>query len=185
MSGCGRAIISKRRCLPRTRRTWPGNLPTQGRKHLHIVDLEGAREGLPVNLPSVQEILAAVDIECELGGGIRDEQSVQEIFDFGLSRLVIGTSALTDPDWFRAACGKYPGRMVLGNRCPRWPGGHRWLAQHQQCDGDRFGPAIRKRTTGRHYLHRHRYGWHDARAQLRRWPRCKRPWMFQLSPRAE
>ncbi len=85
-----------------------------GAKHLHIVDLEGAREGLPVNLPSVQEILDAVDIECELGGGIRDEQSVREILGFGLSRLVIGTSALTDPEWFRAACRKYPRRLVLG-----------------------------------------------------------------------
>ena len=86
----------------------------QGATHLHIVDLEGAREGLPVNLPSVQEILEAVKIECELGGGIRDEQSVQELLDFGLSRLVIGTSALTDPEWFRDACRKYPRKMVLG-----------------------------------------------------------------------
>lgn len=86
----------------------------QGAKHLHIVDLEGAREGLPVNLPAVQEILAAVDIECELGGGIRDEQSVQELFAFGITRLVIGTSALKDPEWFRAACRQYPGQLVLG-----------------------------------------------------------------------
>jgi phosphoribosylformimino-5-aminoimidazole carboxamide ribotide isomerase len=85
-----------------------------GARHLHIVDLEGAREGLPVNLPAVQEILAAIDIESELGGGIRDEQSVQELFEFGLTRLVIGTSALTDPEWFRAACRKYPGKVVLG-----------------------------------------------------------------------
>jgi phosphoribosylformimino-5-aminoimidazole carboxamide ribotide isomerase len=88
----------------------------RGARHLHIVDLEGAREGLPVNLPSVQEILAAVgdEMECELGGGIRDEQSVEEIFDFGLKRLVIGTSALTDPEWFRTACRKYPKKLVLG-----------------------------------------------------------------------
>jgi phosphoribosylformimino-5-aminoimidazole carboxamide ribotide isomerase len=86
----------------------------QGAQHLHIVDLEGAREGLPINLPSVQEILAAVEIECELGGGIRDEQSVRELLDFGLSRLVIGTSALTDPEWFRQICRQYPYRLVLG-----------------------------------------------------------------------
>jgi phosphoribosylformimino-5-aminoimidazole carboxamide ribotide isomerase len=85
-----------------------------GAKHLHIVDLEGAREGLPVNLPSVQNILAHVDIECELGGGIRDEQSISEILNFGLSRLVIGTSALTDPEWFRSACRQFPGKLVLG-----------------------------------------------------------------------
>lgn len=85
-----------------------------GARHLHIVDLEGAREGLPVNLPSVQAILAEVDIECELGGGIRDEQSICELLEFGLSRLVIGTSALVDPDWFRETCRKYPGQLVLG-----------------------------------------------------------------------
>jgi phosphoribosylformimino-5-aminoimidazole carboxamide ribotide isomerase len=86
----------------------------QGAQHLHIVDLEGAREGLPVNLPSVQDILEAVDIECELGGGIRDEQSIFELLDFGLNRLVIGTSALTDPEWFRKACREFPGKLVLG-----------------------------------------------------------------------
>lgn len=86
----------------------------EGALYLHIVDLEGAREGLPVNLPAVQNILEAVDIECELGGGIRDEQSVCELLDFGLNRLVIGTSALTDPEWFRNACRQYPGKLVLG-----------------------------------------------------------------------
>jgi phosphoribosylformimino-5-aminoimidazole carboxamide ribotide isomerase len=85
-----------------------------GAHHLHIVDLEGAREGLPVNLPSVQNILAAIDIECELGGGIRDEQSVEELLGFGLTRLVIGTSAIVDPDWFRTACQRFPGQLVLG-----------------------------------------------------------------------
>jgi phosphoribosylformimino-5-aminoimidazole carboxamide ribotide isomerase len=85
-----------------------------GAQHLHIVDLEGAREGLPVNLPSVQEILAEIDIECELGGGIRDEQSIRELLEFGLSRLVIGTSALVEPDWFQETCRKYPGKLVLG-----------------------------------------------------------------------
>jgi phosphoribosylformimino-5-aminoimidazole carboxamide ribotide isomerase len=86
----------------------------QGAKFLHIVDLEGAREGLPVNLPSVQNILDAVDMECELGGGIRDEQSVIELLEFGLSRLVIGTSAIADPDWFRNMCRQFPGKLVLG-----------------------------------------------------------------------
>jgi phosphoribosylformimino-5-aminoimidazole carboxamide ribotide isomerase len=87
-----------------------------GAQHLHVVDLEGAREGLPVNLPSVQDILAAVgqEVECELGGGIRDEQSVRELLDFGLARLVVGTSALTDPAWFRGMCRQYPSRLVLG-----------------------------------------------------------------------
>jgi phosphoribosylformimino-5-aminoimidazole carboxamide ribotide isomerase len=87
---------------------------SHGAKHLHIVDLEGAREGLPVNLPAVQNILESVDIECELGGGIRDEQSISELLDFGLNRLVIGTSAITDPEWFRQMCRQFPGKLVLG-----------------------------------------------------------------------
>jgi phosphoribosylformimino-5-aminoimidazole carboxamide ribotide isomerase len=86
----------------------------EGAKYLHIVDLEGAREGLPVNLPSVQDILASIDIECELGGGIRDEQSIEELLGFGLRRLVIGTSALAEPEWFRETCRKFPGKLVLG-----------------------------------------------------------------------
>jgi phosphoribosylformimino-5-aminoimidazole carboxamide ribotide isomerase len=86
----------------------------RGAEHLHIVDLEGAREGLPVNLPSVQEILDAVQIECELGGGIRDEQSVIELLEFGIARLVIGTSAIAEPDWFREICRRFPERLVLG-----------------------------------------------------------------------
>jgi phosphoribosylformimino-5-aminoimidazole carboxamide ribotide isomerase len=62
----------------------------------------------------VQEILAAVDMECELGGGVRDEQSIKELLGFGLSRLVLGTSALRNPEWFRATCRSYPGKLVLG-----------------------------------------------------------------------
>ena len=139
----------------------------QGAQHLHIVDLEGAREGLPVNLPGVQEILAAVDIECELGGGIRDEQSVHELFEFGLSRLVIGTSALTDPEWFRAACRQYPGQAGVGHRRPRRPRRHRRLAQHQRRDGDRPGPAVRQRAAGGDYLHRHRDRRNDERPERR------------------
>ena len=85
-----------------------------GAKHLHLVDLDGAREGLPVNLPAVQDIAAEVGIEIELGGGVRDEQSISELLNFGLSRLVVGTSAIKDPEWFRETCRKFPGQLVLG-----------------------------------------------------------------------
>lgn len=85
-----------------------------GARHLHLVDLDGAREGSPVNLPVVQEIVAAVDMECELGGGVRDEQSIKELLGFGIGRLVLGTSALRNPEWFRETCRAYPGKLVLG-----------------------------------------------------------------------
>ncbi len=85
-----------------------------GAKYLHLVDLDGAREGSPVNLPVVQDIVEAVNMQCELGGGIRDEQSIEELLEFGLTRLVIGTSAIKHTDWFRNVCRQFPGRLVLG-----------------------------------------------------------------------
>jgi phosphoribosylformimino-5-aminoimidazole carboxamide ribotide isomerase len=85
-----------------------------GAKCLHLVDLDGAREGRPVNLASVRSIVEAVDVPCELGGGIRNEESIHRLLDAGLRRLVIGTLALREPDWFREMCRKYPERLVLG-----------------------------------------------------------------------
>jgi phosphoribosylformimino-5-aminoimidazole carboxamide ribotide isomerase len=81
-----------------------------GAECLHLVDLDGAR----VNLPAVRSILAVVDVRCELGGGIRDEQTIGTLLEAGLERLVIGTLALKQPAWFRRMCRKYPGRLVLG-----------------------------------------------------------------------
>jgi phosphoribosylformimino-5-aminoimidazole carboxamide ribotide isomerase len=87
---------------------------SQGARHLHLVDLDGAREGRPVNAELVRRIVAAVDMECELGGGIRTEESIETLLATGLERLVLGTSALKQPDWFAAMCRKYPHRLVLG-----------------------------------------------------------------------
>lgn len=86
----------------------------QGARHLHLVDLDGARAGRPMNLDIVRTIVAQVDLQCELGGGIRDEATIAELLDAGLSRLVLGTSALKRPEWFREMCGKYPGQLALG-----------------------------------------------------------------------
>ncbi len=81
---------------------------------LHLVDLDGAKEGSNANLPAVQSILAAVEIPCEFGGGIRDEATIRRLLDFGLSRLVVGTRALKEPDWFRGVCRRFPGQLALG-----------------------------------------------------------------------
>jgi phosphoribosylformimino-5-aminoimidazole carboxamide ribotide isomerase len=86
----------------------------QGARHLHLVDLDGARDGRPTNLPSVRSIIESVTIPCELGGGIRNEETIRELLDVGLSRLVIGTLAIRQPEWFCEMCRKFPGRLVLG-----------------------------------------------------------------------
>lgn len=85
-----------------------------GARRLHVVDLDGAREGVSANLPPVQDIVASVDMQVELGGGVRDEQSITELLGFGLHRLVIGTSAIKRPDWFHEIVHSFPNRLVLG-----------------------------------------------------------------------
>lgn len=86
----------------------------QGARRMHLVDLDGARDGRPGNLESVRAILAAARIPCELGGGIRNEETIEELLDLGLTRLVVGTLALKEPSWFRQMCLRFPGRLVLG-----------------------------------------------------------------------
>lgn len=86
----------------------------EGAEFLHLVDLDGAKEGASANLAAVRAILAAVSIPCELGGGIRDEGAIERLLALGLSRLVIGTRALKEPDWFRAACRRFPDQLALG-----------------------------------------------------------------------
>lgn len=86
-----------------------------GAECLHLVDLDGAREGKPVNLDSIRAILAAVEVPCELGGGIRDGAQIRTIIDnVGLARLVIGTRAVQEPEWFRKMIQEFPGKLVLG-----------------------------------------------------------------------
>ncbi len=86
----------------------------QGARYLHVVDLDGARDGRPVNIDAVRAIVQAVGVPCELGGGIRDEEAIEKLLELGLSRLVIGTLALKEPNWFRQMCDKYPHKLVLG-----------------------------------------------------------------------
>jgi phosphoribosylformimino-5-aminoimidazole carboxamide ribotide isomerase len=86
----------------------------EGATRVHLVDLDGALSGRPVNEETVLEILARVDVPCQLGGGIRDEATVAEWLAAGLDRVIVGTQALKDPPWFREIAARYPGRLVLG-----------------------------------------------------------------------
>ena len=86
----------------------------QGFKYLHIVDLNGAFEGHPVNGAAVDAILEAVSIPVQLGGGIRDMGTIEAWLDKGISRVILGTVAVTEPDLVREACDKFPGRIAVG-----------------------------------------------------------------------
>ena len=86
----------------------------QGGEWLHLVDLNGAFEGRPVNSAAVESILAAIDIPVELGGGIRDLETVEFWLDRGIRRVILGTVAVKNPDLVRAACRAHPARVALG-----------------------------------------------------------------------
>lgn len=86
----------------------------QGAEFLHLVDLDGARQGRPVNGDSVRRIVAASGVPCQLGGGLRTEDDIREALGWGVTRVILGTRALQDPDWCEAVSRNFPGRVVLG-----------------------------------------------------------------------
>ncbi len=85
-----------------------------GAKRLHLVDLDGAVQGKPINNAVIRQIVKAVPIPVELGGGIRDMATLKAYFDLGLQYLILGTVAHKDPAFVREACRAYPGRIILG-----------------------------------------------------------------------
>jgi phosphoribosylformimino-5-aminoimidazole carboxamide ribotide isomerase len=86
----------------------------QGFTYLHLVDLDGAFAGKPVNAPAVERILTAVKIPVQLGGGIRDRATIDAWLDKGIARVIIGTAAVRDPALVKAAARAYPGRVAVG-----------------------------------------------------------------------
>ncbi len=84
-----------------------------GFQWLHLVDLDGAVAGKPVNDGAVAAILDAVDIPAQLGGGIRDLETIETWLDKGVARVILGTVALNDPELVKGACRRFPGRVVV------------------------------------------------------------------------
>ncbi|MDX2307002.1 MAG: 1-(5-phosphoribosyl)-5-[(5-phosphoribosylamino)methylideneamino]imidazole-4-carboxamide isomerase [Hyphomicrobium sp.] len=86
----------------------------QGFRYLHVVDLNGAFEGKPVNGAAVEAILGAVSMPVQLGGGIRDIATIEAWLGKGIRRVILGTIAVRDPALVRRACKAYPGRIAVG-----------------------------------------------------------------------
>jgi len=87
---------------------------SKGARFLHVVDLDGAFTGAPKNLDVVKEIVDAMSIPVELGGGIRDQRTVESVLQAGVQRAILGTSALKDPVFVEAMCREYGGRIAVG-----------------------------------------------------------------------
>jgi phosphoribosylformimino-5-aminoimidazole carboxamide ribotide isomerase len=86
----------------------------EGATRIHLVDLDGAMAGRPVNIEAVERIIHQVGVPCQLGGGLRDEATITAWLTAGIERLVIGTQALRDPEWFGRMAHAYPSRLLLG-----------------------------------------------------------------------
>ena len=85
-----------------------------GCEWIHLVDLNGAFEGLPVNYQAVEEILNSVKVPVQLGGGIRSIKTIENWINQGLSRVILGTAAIIDPDLVKLAARKFPNKIAVG-----------------------------------------------------------------------
>jgi len=86
----------------------------QGAQYLHVVDLDGAFEGLPGNLSIVEQIVNNIKIPIEFGGGLRTTEAVKTVLDLGAKRVIIGTKAIDSPSWVSELCITFPGRIAVG-----------------------------------------------------------------------
>lgn len=86
-----------------------------GARRLHLVDLDAARGDDPTaNREAVRRIVQATGLPCQMGGGVRDQETIEALLDAGVTRLVVGSRALKDPQWFTQMCDAFPGKLAAG-----------------------------------------------------------------------
>ena len=91
-----------------------GKYKDHGFKNLHIVDLDGALTGETVNLDIIQNIISKFDLKVEIGGGIRNFESIQKYIDVGVEKIILGSAAIKDKNFLKEACLKFPNKIALG-----------------------------------------------------------------------
>ena len=91
-----------------------GKYKDHGFKNLHIVDLDGALTGETVNLSIIKEIVGKFDLKVEIGGGIRNFESIQKYIDAGVEKVILGSAAIKDKNFLNEACQKFPNKIALG-----------------------------------------------------------------------
>ena len=85
-----------------------------GSRHIHLVDLEGAKIGKPANLATIRKIMEAADLFVEVGGGIRNLETVEQYLSIGVDRVILGTAAVTNPEFLEAALARYGEKIAVG-----------------------------------------------------------------------
>tara|TARA_E500000331_G_scaffold209630_1_gene200946 strand:+ start:42 stop:764 length:723 start_codon:yes stop_codon:yes gene_type:complete len=91
-----------------------GKYKDYGFKNLHIVDLDGALTGELVNLDIIQEIVSKFDFKIEIGGGIRNFESIEKYIDAGVEKVILGSAAIKDKNFLKQSCQKFPNKIALG-----------------------------------------------------------------------
>jgi len=91
-----------------------GKYEDHGFKNLHIVDLDGALTGETVNLDIIQNIISKFDLKVEIGGGIRNFESIQKYIDAGVEKIILGSAAIKNKNFLKEACLKFPNQIALG-----------------------------------------------------------------------
>jgi len=91
-----------------------GKYKDYGLKNLHIVDLDGALTGETVNLDIIQDIVTKFDLKIEIGGGVRNFESIQKYTDAGVEKVILGSAAIKDKNFLKLACEKFPNKIALG-----------------------------------------------------------------------
>ena len=91
-----------------------GNFKDHGFKNLHIVDLDGALTGETINLNIIEQIIAKFDLQIEIGGGVRNFESIQRYTESGVEKVILGSAAIKDKNFLKEACEKFPNKIALG-----------------------------------------------------------------------
>ena len=91
-----------------------GKYKDHGFKNLHIVDLDGALTGETINLDIIKEIIKNFDLKIEIGGGIRNFESIKKYTDAGVEKVILGSAAIKDKNFLKEACKKFPNKIALG-----------------------------------------------------------------------
>ncbi len=91
-----------------------GKYKDHGFKNLHVVDLDGALTGETVNIDIIEKIVSKFDLKIEIGGGVRNFESIQKYTDAGVEKVILGSAAIKDKNFLKEACQKFPGKIALG-----------------------------------------------------------------------
>ena len=119
------------RCFPMTRPPWRATGGARARAGCILVDLNGAFAGKPKNEEAVKAVVKSLgdDIPVQLGGGIRDLDTIERYLDDGIAYIIIGTAAVKTPGFLHDACYAFPGHIMVGAGCEGRQSGGRWLVQ--------------------------------------------------------